>query len=221
MKTKSKINTRQAIIDAAGELFAVRGLDGTGIRAIVNKAGTALCSVNYHFRNKEDLYEECINFVLREKLNLSITSQALDNCSSNNPQDVSNALFQMISESFQLVFNPDNPNWYGVLLIRAKHEKHPLSEKILEAMTAPRRTKDFLLNKVPGISNEEAYLWVFSLTGQLQNFVISKNTVLEAFNLDDYSPQFIATLVNYSAKNLIRSLNLPEPESLKGVFICI
>ena len=213
-KTKNKKNTRQAIIDAAGELFAVRGLDGTGVRAIVQKAGTALCSVNYHFKNKEDLYEECINFVLRDKLNLSTTSKALEDCLSDEPQDISNALFQMIKDSFELIFRPDNPNWYGVLLIRAKHEKHPLSKKILEGMTAPRKTKEFLIKKVPGISEEEAYLWVFSLTGQLQNFVISKNTVLEAFNIDDYTPAFINTLVTYSAKNLIRSLNLPKPDLL-------
>ncbi len=211
MRIKAKKDTRQAIINAAGELFALRGLDGTGVRAIVQKAGTALCSVNYHFKNKEDLYEECINFVLRDKLNLSTTSKALDNCISDEPQAVSNALFQMIQDSFQLIFKPENPNWYGVLLIRAKHEKHPLSKKILEGMTAPRKTKDFLLKKVPGISEEEAYLWVFSLTGQLQNFVISKNTVLEAFNIEDYTPEFIGTLVSYSAKNLIRSLNLPNP----------
>ena len=62
-------------------------------------------------------------------------------------------------------------------------------------------------------SEEEAYLWVFSITGQLQNFVLAKNTVLEAFKIESYNTDFINKLMNYSAKNLIRSLNLPKPEN--------
>lgn len=212
MKKKKKIDTKQAIIEAAGELFAIRGLDGTGVRAIVKKAGTALCSVNYHFKNKEDLYEECINYVVRDKINLNIIYTSLDNCTGTSPQDISNALYRVIRDLFHLVLNPEFPNWYGVLLIRAKHEKHPVSDKLMSTISAPGRIKDFLLERIPGISEEEAYLWVFSITGQLQNFVLAKRTVLQAFKIESYNAEFIDKLANYSAKNLIRSLSLPKPE---------
>ncbi len=79
-------------------------------------------------------------------------------------------------------------------------------------VTAPDRIKEFLLERIPGISEEEAYLWVFSITGQLQNFILAKNTVLQTFKIDSYNTEFINKLINYSAKNLIRSLNLPKPD---------
>lgn len=212
MKKTNKKDTKQSIIEAAGELFALRGIDGTGIRAIVQKAGTALSSVNYHFKNKEDLYEECINYVVREKINLNKIYTSLDNHSVSTPQDIANLLYKAIRDLFYLVLNPEFPNWYGVLLIRAKHEKHPVSERIMSEVSAPERIKEFILEHIPGIREEEAYLWVFSITGQLQNFVLAKKTVLETFGIKNYNAEFIDKLVNYSAKNLIRSLNLPKPD---------
>lgn len=210
-KSKVRKDTRHAILEAAVELFAIRGFDGTGVRAIVNNAGTALCSVNYHFKNKEELYDECIRYIIREKLNLHDSAEAIDNCTSDDPQDISNALYEMIRNAFHLFFRADHPNWYGVLLTRAAHEKHPVAEKVKEFVTAPRRAKEFLLEKIPGLTEEEAFLWVFSFTGQLQNFIISKNTILEAFQIEDYTDAFIEKIVNYSAENLIKSLNLPKP----------
>lgn len=214
MTKTTKTDTKRIIIEAAGELFAIRGLEGTGVRAIVEKAGTALSSVNYHFKNKEELYQECINYVIRDKINLNIIYTSLDHCTGKSLQDTSNALYRVIKDLFHLVLNPEFPSWYGVLLIRAKHEKHPVSNEIMTALSAPHKIKEFLLERIPDISEEEAYLWVFSIMGQLQNFVLAKNTVLETFNMESYNTDFIIRLMNYSAKNLIRSLNLPAPENM-------
>lgn len=58
MDSKEIISTRQAIMDAAEELFAERGFFGTSVRAITTKAGVNLAGVNYHFGSKEALIEE-------------------------------------------------------------------------------------------------------------------------------------------------------------------
>ena len=50
-------DTRKRILDAASEAFSEGGYNGTSIRQIVAKAGTNLASVNYHFGNKDALYE--------------------------------------------------------------------------------------------------------------------------------------------------------------------
>lgn len=215
MKKKTKPDTKLSIIEAAGELFAHRGVDGTGVRAIVEKAGTALSSVNYHFKNKDDLYEACINYIISDKINLYSIYTTFDNAPTDSPQDAANTLYDVIKELFHIILNPENPGWYGILLIRAKHEKHPVANKIMADVTAPSRIKTFLLDRVPNLSDEEAYLWVFSLTGQLQNFILAKNTVLETFNKQEYNTDFINKLANYSAKTLIRSLNLPKPDRVQ------
>ncbi len=57
-------DTKQNILDAAEELFAVDGYHGTSLRTITKKAGVNLASVNYHFGSKEELVVE----VLRRRL---------------------------------------------------------------------------------------------------------------------------------------------------------
>jgi len=52
--------TRQRLLDAAGPLFAEQGLKATTVRNICDRAGVNLAAVNYHFRDKKQLYHEAV-----------------------------------------------------------------------------------------------------------------------------------------------------------------
>ncbi|MBZ9567005.1 TetR/AcrR family transcriptional regulator [Modicisalibacter tunisiensis] len=49
--------TRRRIVDAAAELFHARGVDGTGLDAILRRAGAGKSQFYQHFRNKDALVE--------------------------------------------------------------------------------------------------------------------------------------------------------------------
>jgi AcrR family transcriptional regulator len=50
-------DTRQRLLEAAGQVFAERGYRSATVREIVRRAGGAnIAAVNYHFRDKEGLY---------------------------------------------------------------------------------------------------------------------------------------------------------------------
>jgi len=49
--------TRAHLLDAAGQVFAERGLAGTTAKEICARAGTPLAAVNYHFGSRDALYE--------------------------------------------------------------------------------------------------------------------------------------------------------------------
>jgi len=51
---------KQEIIGIATRLFAERGFDGVTVRDICAKAQVSVAMVNYHFKNKEGLYRECL-----------------------------------------------------------------------------------------------------------------------------------------------------------------
>ncbi|UCF00455.1 MAG: helix-turn-helix transcriptional regulator, partial [Planctomycetota bacterium] len=46
------------LLDAAEQLFAQTGFNGTSIRHITTKANSNIAAVNYHFGGKEKLYIE-------------------------------------------------------------------------------------------------------------------------------------------------------------------
>ncbi|NGP44182.1 forespore capture DNA-binding protein RefZ [Bacillaceae bacterium SIJ1] len=50
--------TKEAIMDAAVQLFNTTGYGGTSVRAIAQKAGVNPALVSYYFKNKEGLLEE-------------------------------------------------------------------------------------------------------------------------------------------------------------------
>ncbi|SFT88096.1 transcriptional regulator, TetR family [Pseudovibrio denitrificans] len=54
--SKSSLETRQKILDAAEHLFAFRSYDAASIRDIAQRADVKLGLVNHHFGSKEDLF---------------------------------------------------------------------------------------------------------------------------------------------------------------------
>src|SRR5277367_806921 len=60
--SQKREDTADRIIAAAGAVFAERGFRGTTVRQITARAGVNLAAVNYHFRDKSELYVQ----VLRE-----------------------------------------------------------------------------------------------------------------------------------------------------------
>jgi AcrR family transcriptional regulator len=52
--------TKARLIEAAGKEFAAKGFERATIRAISEEAGTNIAAVNYHFGDKEGLYEAAL-----------------------------------------------------------------------------------------------------------------------------------------------------------------
>jgi AcrR family transcriptional regulator len=60
MSTSDLDTKRERIVDAAGELFAERGFDGTTVRDICQAADANVAAVNYYFGDKQRLYVEAV-----------------------------------------------------------------------------------------------------------------------------------------------------------------
>lgn len=58
--------TRDALLDAATELFAARGFDGTRVDQIAEQAGVNKALISYHFGGKQGLYNEILSATFSE-----------------------------------------------------------------------------------------------------------------------------------------------------------
>lgn len=59
-RRRSGPETRRAIIEAAGRLFADRGFSGVTAREVAGEAAVALSAIPYHFGSMEALYREAL-----------------------------------------------------------------------------------------------------------------------------------------------------------------
>lgn len=56
------IETQRRLLEAAGEVFAEMGFNSARIRDICKRADANVAAVNYHFRDKENLYRETMRY---------------------------------------------------------------------------------------------------------------------------------------------------------------
>jgi len=53
---------KKRLIEAAGEVFAQKGYRAATVRAICQRAGASVSAINYHFKDKEALYEAVFEY---------------------------------------------------------------------------------------------------------------------------------------------------------------
>jgi AcrR family transcriptional regulator len=62
----SELDTKQRIMEVAIKLFALKGFDGVTIREIAKLAEVNVASLNYHFKSKDNLRQELLQYVTGE-----------------------------------------------------------------------------------------------------------------------------------------------------------
>lgn len=109
----TKVETKVKIIEAAGELFAQKGYEGTSVREIASLADVNLASINYHFENKQNLYYEVF------RRNWEWLASGIDHIGQNKDQSIqelASHIFdffiqnsQALMNCFKIAFNQNAP----------------------------------------------------------------------------------------------------------------
>jgi len=157
--------TRQRLIEVAGEVFAEHGFRATTIREICGRAGTNIASVNYHFRDKAGLYAACLQYWFAEAMkkyppDLGITAVS-------TPEDrlrafVRSFLFRILDEG--------RPAWHGKLLARNMIEETPFLEACVEQWVRPMAARlASIVRDIAGSkpSDEQIRVAGMSIIGQI------------------------------------------------------
>ena len=157
-------STRERLLESAGEVFAERGFrDGT-IQEICRRAGANIAAVNYHFRDKENLYAEVFRYAHRRAQEENPASaQAPD---GETPEQ---RLRRFVRSFLGRILGEGRPAWHGILISREIAEPSGVLGRLFEEEIRPRHE---LLEKIVreltgrGVSRNRIRLCVFSIIGQ-------------------------------------------------------
>ncbi len=204
---KDSEKTKAKIIDAAGRLFAEKGLKGVTVRDIAQKAETPVSALNYHFRTKEALYRE----VLLSACDVaSISESDRDILLWLKPQK---ALLIIIKEALKEYHEASSSNWQTVILTRECWEPSTVFEEVVDRHFKPET--DLLAQILGKVVNQPHD------SHQVRFAVIGLFGLLETFGLYDHLIEAVAPgLIKHGSKKdwmakqilhmVIEAASLPE-----------
>lgn len=127
------LETRQRLLEAAGEIFAEQGFRNTTVRDICRVAGANIAAVNYHFRDKQGLYTEVLRYAHSCSKEKYPTLLGLPD-SAPAPQRL-----KAFVRSFLLrIFDEGRPAWHGKLVLREMIEPTSALDAIVNEEIRPR-----------------------------------------------------------------------------------
>src|SRR5262245_13720798 len=112
-------DTRERVMEAAGELFAERGFRGTTMRAIAETAGTNLASAHYHFGSKEKLYLD-VAFAMFSDLQARLAERGLSPSESELAKRTRPELEELLRARIETMLESllDQPGLHSSVMIR-------------------------------------------------------------------------------------------------------
>jgi len=160
-KDKS-LETRQRLLEAAGEVFANRGFRDATIREICEKAQANVAAVNYHFGDKEELYAAVFDYA-----RTCAVAQFNELVSPTVPPE--ERLHAFVRAVLTRFYDEGRPAWLGKLVAREMIEPTKALDSLVNRQIRPNSERlRALVRELIGREIDEQELWrcAFSIAAQ-------------------------------------------------------
>ena len=186
-------DTKQALLLAAGELFAQNGFEGTSTRSIAIKAKANIAAINYHFGGKENLYAEVIHHAVITSRGTSFDDFLPETDLEEDRELVEETVYKIVEALFKVRFSRNRPTWFDKLIMRSLIERPPNFEEVVRKSLKPDHDalKRLALRTKPLLTDRQAHHWVLSVFGQVMIYTFAKDTILTILETRDYAPEYI------------------------------
>ena len=133
ISSPSSPGTRERLLDAAGEVFAEHGFHHATVRDICKRAGANVAAINYHFRDKESLYQE----VVREAHTHAVRKYPPGFGLGPEPTP-EQRLRAFVRAMFLRIFDEGRPAWQAKIMAREMFEPTAALGRIVEDGIRPQ-----------------------------------------------------------------------------------
>lgn len=167
--------TSHRLLEAAGEVFAEQGFHRATVRQITDRARVNIAAINYHFRDKAELYAA----VLRQ---CNCAAAELGGPCRFDEGTPSQRLRAFIDWFLRRLLHPKRPKWHGVLMAREMTEPTGTLTGLIEEATRPQAVE---LRKIlkdlgaGGLGEERMTMLGLSIVGQCL-FYVHHRPLIEA-----------------------------------------
>ncbi len=157
-------DTKTALLEAGGEVFARRGFAEATVREICAKAGANVAAVRYHFGDKAGLYSA----VLAYAAECAAARYPLDaDFDPKAPPD--ERLRSFVRAFLKRLLDPGRPAWHAALMVRELAEPTHAFDLVLNDLVRPlfERLSSIVRDLLgPDAEEDEIRLTTHSIMGQ-------------------------------------------------------
>jgi TetR/AcrR family transcriptional regulator, regulator of cefoperazone and chloramphenicol sensitivity len=169
-------DTRERLLQAAGEVFARSGFRDATVREICQLADANVAAVNYHFGNKEGLYSSVLKYALRSAMQKFPLDMGLQE--NSTPLERLSAFVR----SFLLrILDEGRPAWHGKLMAREFADPTTALDQVVEEIVQPLQARlGEIIRKFLQTSgtDEVVQLSVMSIIGQCLYYYYARHILL-------------------------------------------
>jgi AcrR family transcriptional regulator len=204
--------TREALLHAAGEVFAEVGFQAATVRAICRRAGANVAAVNYHFGDKERLYLEVLRHAQTETsrrlpFDLGVPARA-------TPEQ---RLRAFVRSLLTRLLEPGPHAWLGKLMSREMLEPtHGLDQMVREHIRPMADQLRAIVRAFLGPDRDEqtVRLYGFSIVSQCLFYHHCRSVICRLFPDLRVAPEIIEPLTDHITRCSLAALkDVARPRS--------
>jgi len=162
--------TKQKLIEAAGEVFADVGFENATVREICSRAGANIAAVNYHFRDKLGLYAEVLKSAMMAQ------QAATPNVEIGHPPDPRAGLKKLIHDWLGRMTMGNKRTWLARIMAHEMTHPTPALDQVVQAMGPNYLQFRKLVGAIIGRDPDDARtrMCVHSVVGQVLQYTQSR-----------------------------------------------
>lgn len=122
-------DTRQRLIDSAGQIFSEKGFEATTVREVCQAASVNIAAIHYHFGDKERLYIECVKH--------AHCQQGLVEFEWPAGTTAEQKLTAMVTHMLTMMLASDTPAWHIELMMRELARPTAACQALVEEFISP------------------------------------------------------------------------------------
>ena len=205
------VETREAVLHAAREVFAARGVRSATIREICQRAGANVAAVNYHFGDKESLYREVLRFAHAQEQTMNPPEYGVPRLA---PPQI--RLHAFVAGFLRHVLDHGPYAWHGKLVAMEMIEPTAALDTLVDVTIRPMA--DLVRGIVRGILGDDAdpgtvRLCGSSIVSQCLFYHHCRSVVTRLFPEQGFGPEGLAELADHITRFSLAGLQqyVPDP----------
>lgn len=189
-------NTRQKLIDAALEVFAEQGYQNSTVQQIVERAGTNIAAINYHFGDKASFYGHVVTHALAQ----TSCAEAADFGENQSPEEQLHIFIKWFVRNATGINS--QPSFLDSVHIQEMMNPSPVLDLIVENFIRPNHMKLRAIVKalLPSDATEQQIRHhCFSVIGQCLHYKFARPVMERLYKDIDFTTEYADELARHIA----------------------